>query len=51
MNQEQEVIEFVTINEYPDYEILNDFPFTIRRKDNKLKVSSRKIEKGNSRPK
>ena len=29
------VIDFVTINEYPDYEILNDFPFTIRRKDNK----------------
>ncbi|KAK8888532.1 hypothetical protein M9Y10_039612 [Tritrichomonas musculus] len=34
MNQEQEVIEFVTINEHPEYEILNDYPYTIRRKDN-----------------
>ena len=31
---EEQAIEFVTINEYPDYEILNDFPYTIRRKDN-----------------
>ena len=31
---EEQVIDFVTLNEYPDYEILNDFPYTIRRKDN-----------------
>ena len=35
---EQQAIEFVTINEYPDYEILNDFPYTIRRKDNHYEV-------------
>ncbi|KAK8844178.1 hypothetical protein M9Y10_024383 [Tritrichomonas musculus] len=32
------VIEFVTLNEHPEYEILNDFPYTIRRKDNKYVV-------------
>ncbi|KAK8892345.1 hypothetical protein M9Y10_029571 [Tritrichomonas musculus] len=31
---EEQVIEFVTINEHPDYEILNQYPYTIRRKDN-----------------
>lgn len=30
----EEVIDFVTLNECSDYEILNKYPFTIRRKDN-----------------
>ncbi len=33
MSQEK-VVDFVTLNEYPDYEILSQYPFTIRRKDN-----------------
>ncbi len=35
---EEQAIEFVTINEYQEYEILNQYPFTIRRKDNKYVV-------------
>lgn len=35
MTEEKQVIDFVTIKDYTDYEILNDFPFTIRKKDNK----------------
>ena len=35
---EEQVIDFVTINEYPEYEILNQYPFTIRRKDNHYEV-------------
>ncbi|KAK8853531.1 hypothetical protein M9Y10_017092 [Tritrichomonas musculus] len=35
----EQVIEFVTINEHPDYEILNDYPYTIKRKDNHYVVS------------
>ena len=35
---EEQAIEFVTINEYPEYEILNQYPFTIRRKDNHYEV-------------
>ena len=31
---EEQAIEFVTINEYPEYEILNQNPYSIRRKDN-----------------
>ncbi|KAK8858356.1 hypothetical protein M9Y10_013459 [Tritrichomonas musculus] len=46
MTEENQVIEFVTINEYPDYEILNQYPFTIRRKDNKYVVTER-INKNN----
>ena len=37
MNQEQ-VIEFVPLEDFPDYEILNVYPFTIRRKDNHFEV-------------
>lgn len=40
------VVEFVTLNEYPDYEILNQYPFTIRRIDNHYVVKE-KINKSN----
>ena len=31
--------EYVSINNFPDYEILNKFPFTVRRKDNQIAVT------------
>ena len=46
---EEQAIEFVTLNEYPDYEILNHYPFTIRRKDNKYVVKET-INKSNGYP-
>ena len=46
---EEQVIDFVTINEYPDYEILNQYPFTIRRKDNHYEVKER-VNKSNGYP-
>ena len=36
---ENDVVEFVPLLDYDDYEILNQFPFTIRRKDNHYIVS------------
>ena len=33
MSSEQ-TIEFIPLKGYEDYEILNQYPFTIRRKDN-----------------
>ncbi|KAK8843695.1 hypothetical protein M9Y10_024758 [Tritrichomonas musculus] len=45
MSQEQ-AIEFVTIEEYPEYEILNQYPFTIRKKDNHYVVKE-SIDKSN----
>ena len=30
-----QVVEFVQLNGFDDYEILNDYPFTIRKKSNK----------------
>ena len=46
---EEQAIEFVTINEYPEYEILNQYPFTIRRKDNHYEVKER-VNKSNGYP-
>ena len=43
---EQQAIEFVPLNEYPEYEILNDFPYTIRRKDNHYIVTERVNNQG-----
>ena len=45
----EQVTDFVTIEEYPNYEIQNDFPYTIRRKDNHYVVKE-KINKSNSCP-
>ena len=36
---ESQVIEFVSLSEYPDYEILSQYPFTIRRKDNHFVIT------------
>ena len=44
-----EAIEFVPLAQYPDYEILNVHPFTIRRKDNHYEVKER-INKSNGYP-
>ena len=46
---EEQIIDFVTINEYPDYEILTVFPFTIRRKDNKYIVKENTDSDGYTR--
>ena len=35
----EQAIEFVPLDDYPDYEILSQYPFTIRRKDNHYVVS------------
>ena len=35
----EKVIEFVPLLDHEDYEILNDYPFTIRRKDNHYEIS------------
>ena len=42
-------IEFIPLAQYPDYEILNAHPFTIRRKDNHYEVKER-INKSNGYP-
>ena len=36
--EQTEPVEFVTLKDHDDYEILNAFPFTIRRKDNHYEV-------------
>ena len=45
----EQAIEFVPLDDYPDYEILSQYPFTIRRKDNHYVVSERK-NKSNGYP-
>ena len=45
----EQAIEFVPLKDYPDYEILSQYPFTIRRKDNHYEVSER-INKSNGYP-
>ena len=45
----EQAIEFISINEYQDYEILNQYPFTIRRKDNYYVVKET-INKSNGYP-
>ena len=45
----EQAIEFISINEYQDYEILNQYPFTIRRKDNHYVVKET-INKSNGYP-
>ena len=42
-------IEFVSLAQYPDYEILNAHPFTIRRKDNHYEIKE-SISKKNGYP-
>ena len=34
----EQTIEFVTLNDYPEYEILSQYPFTIRKKENNYEV-------------
>ena len=34
----EQTVEFVPLNGFDDYEILNQYPFTIRRKDNHYEV-------------
>lgn len=41
----EKVIEFVPLLDHEDYEILNDYPFTIRRKDNHYEIRER--DRGN----
>ena len=36
-----DIIDFVTLNDYPDYEILSQYPFTIRKKENNYEVKER----------
>ena len=36
---ENKVVEFVPLLDHDDYEILNEYPFTIRRKDNHYEIS------------
>ena len=38
MSEEAQVAEFVELVNHPNYEILNVYPYTIRRKDNKYEV-------------
>ena len=45
----EQAIEFIPLAQYPDYEILNAHPFTIRRKDNHYEVKER-INKSNGYP-
>ena len=45
----EQAIEFVPLKDYPDYEILSQYPFTIRRKDNHYEVKE-KINKSNGYP-
>lgn len=42
-------IEFIPLAQYPDYEILNVHPFTIRRKDNHYEIKE-SISKSNGYP-
>ena len=39
-------IEWVPLNEFADYEIMNEYPFHIRRRDNKRIVSESLTAKG-----
>ena len=43
---ETQVVEFIDLVNHPNYEILNVYPFTIRRKDNKYVVSENIDDKG-----
>ena len=45
----EQAIEFIPLFEYPDYEILNAHPFTIRRKDNHYEIRET-INKNNGYP-
>ncbi|KAK8895971.1 hypothetical protein M9Y10_013857 [Tritrichomonas musculus] len=36
----EQTVEFVPLNGFDDYEILNQYPFTIRRKDNHYEVNT-----------
>ena len=36
----EQTVEFVSLNGHDDYEILNQYPFTIRRKDNHYEVNT-----------
>lgn len=45
----EQIIDFIPLNDYPDYEILNEYPFIIRRKDNKY-VIKETINKCNGYP-
>ncbi|KAK8887174.1 hypothetical protein M9Y10_038212 [Tritrichomonas musculus] len=42
----EQTIEFITLTEYPDYEILNDFPYTIRRKKKHYVIKESINQKG-----
>ena len=39
VNDEEQTVEFVDLLNHPDYEILNQYPFTIRRKKDHYEVS------------
>ena len=39
MSVESQPVEFVSLLDYDEYEILTVYPFTIRRKDNHYEVS------------
>ena len=36
----ESIVEFVPLNNFEDYEILNIYPYSIRRKDNHYKVKT-----------
>ena len=36
----ESIVEFVPLNNFEDYEILNIYPYSIRRKDNYREVST-----------
>ena len=38
-SEEGQVVDFISLNGFPDYEILNEYPFTIRNKSNKIELS------------
>ena len=42
----EQTVEFVPLLDHDDYEILNQFPFTIRRKDNHLEVKEHNNQEG-----
>ena len=36
----ESIVEFVPLNNFEDYEILNTYPYSIRRKDNHREVKT-----------
>lgn len=47
----EKVVEFVPLLDHEDYEILNEYPFTIRRKDNHYEIKESNDSKGYPRVK